>query len=215
MKKISIILLSVFFILCTNAKVQAQFIKIGVGGGLTNITGPDELTKDVSEGGLGFSTEYNLAAIGKINLPLIPLTPRALVIYNKLSGDGSSEIPLNKGTNVTSINYEFSQSILSLGVGVQYGFIPIPVGIDPYLSVDLMFNNFGDFTITEDGIETTENGISRTGLQFGLGAEVSIIPSINLDVFAGYHLFNMFGKDEGEETIRAINLDLFLMFNFL
>jgi hypothetical protein len=52
-------------------------------------------------------------------------------------------------------------------------------------------------------------------LQFGAGAEVSILPTINLDVFAGYNLFNIIGKDEGEETISAINLDIYLMFSFI
>jgi hypothetical protein len=58
-------------------------------------------------------------------------------------------------------------------------------------------------------------GNSRVGLQLGIGTEVTIIPLINLDVFAGYNWFNLTGKEDGEETISAFVLDLFLMFNFL
>jgi hypothetical protein len=214
MKKISIVLFSFFFILSISTTVQAQLVRIGIGGGLTNVTGPDHLTKEVSENGKGYSTEYNFGLVGKIGLPLIPLTPRAFVTYHKFGGEGS-QIPVVSKGNSLSTNVEFSQSILSLGAGVQYGFIPVPVGVDPYLSLDIIFNNFGDLTTTTDGVEATVGGTSRTGLQFGAGAEVSILPTINLDVFAGYNLFNIIGKDEGEETISVINLDIYLMFSFI
>jgi len=36
-------------------------------------------------------------------------------------------------------------------------------------------------------------GSSRVGLQLGVGTEVTIIPLINLDVFAGYNWFNLKG----------------------
>ncbi|MFC2102971.1 outer membrane protein [Bacteroidota bacterium] len=214
MKRISIVLFSVIFILSINTNVRAQLVRIGVGGGITNITGPDMLTKAVSEGGSGYSTEYNFGIVGKIGLPLIPITPRALIIYHKFGGEGTQIPALPKGSSQTA-NVEFSQSILTLGAGVQYGFIPIPVGIDPYLSLDLTFNNMGELTTTIDGTETTIEGTSRTGLQIGAGAEISIIPAINLDIFAGYNLFNLIGKEDGEESMSAINVDIFLMFSFL
>jgi hypothetical protein len=56
MKKITIILFSVFFILSINTNVHAQLFKIGAGGGLTNVSGPDSWTTDVSDGGLGYSS---------------------------------------------------------------------------------------------------------------------------------------------------------------
>lgn len=215
MKKISIMFLSTIFIVCLSINVHGQFLKIGVGGGITNITGPDEFTKEVSDGGLGFSTEYNIGLVGKIDLPLIPLTPRGLIIYHNLGGEGSQIPVLPKVSNATDINVEYSQSILSLGLGVQYSFIPVPIGFDPYVAVDLMYNNFGEFTTTTDGNEVTAEGVSRTGLQFGIGTEISLIPTLNLDVFAAYNLFNVAGKEDGEETITAITLDIFVMFNFL
>jgi len=207
MKKISFILFSVFLILFFSSIVPAQSIKVGVGGGLTQVLGPDSYTNDISNSGLGFSSEYNLGVIAKIDLPLIPITPRGFILYHKLISNNEF--------------IEYSQSITSVGLGVQYGFIPIPAGFDPYFSLDATFNNFGDFDGT---VPTGENSpeplfsipnSSRFGLQLGLGTEVTIIPLINLDVFVGYNWFNLTGKEDGEETISAFVLDLFLMFNFL
>lgn len=197
MKKITIILFSVFFILSINTKVQAQLISIGAGGGLTQILSPDYYKNDISDGGLGFSSGYNLGIIAKVGLPVFPLTPRGFILFHTLKGSSDA--------------IENSQSIRSIGLGIQYGFIPIPVGFDPYLSLDATFNNF-EGTLPTDF--KAING-SRVGLQVGIGTEVTIIPLINLDVFAGYNWFNLTSKEDGEETVSAFVLDLFIMFNFL
>jgi len=201
MKKISFVLFSVFLILFFNSIVPAQSVKVGVGGGLTNVQGPDSYTNDISQDGFGFSSEYNLGAIVKVDIPLIPITPRGFFLYHKLSSNEDVA--------------EFSQSISSLGLGLQYNFIPIPIALDPYLFLDLTYNNFGDFTETVNGIETKSSGSSRYGLQLGIGTEVTIVPFINIDIFAGYGWFNLTGKDDGEETISAITLDVFIIFNFI
>jgi hypothetical protein len=150
---------------------------------------------------LGFSSGYNLGIIAKIGLPLIPLTPRGIFLYNNFSSEES-------GT-------ENSQSITSLGLGVQYGFIPVPAGFDPYLFLDLMYNNFGDLTTKTSAGESKFSGGSRFGLQVGVGTEISIIPVVNLDVFAGYNWYNLTGKEDGEDTVTAFVIDVFVMFNFL
>ena len=199
MKKITIVLFSVFFILSINTKVQAQIVSIGAGGGLTQILSPDYYKNDIPDG-LGFSSGYNLGIIAKVGLPVIPITPRGFILYHTLEGNSNA--------------IENSQSITSVGLGVQYGFIPVPAGFDPYLSLDATFNNFGDFKGTLPSDLIAING-SRVGLQLGVGTEVTIIPLINLDVFAGYNWFNLTGKEDGEETVSAFVLDVFLMFNFL
>ncbi len=204
MKKITIILFSVFFILSINTNVHAQLFKIGAGGGLTNVSGPDSWTTDVADGGLGFSSEYNYGIIAKLGLPVFPLTPRGFVLIHNLNGSGTP--------SASSEEVEYSQSITSVGLGLEYGFIPIPAGFDPYLSLDVTFNNFGDLKLSD---EVLTEGSSRVGLQLGVGTEVTIIPLINLDVFAGYNWFNLTGKEDGEETVSAFVLDVFLMFNFL
>jgi len=184
---------------------------VGVGGGLTQVLGPNSYTNDISNDGRGFSSEYNFGAIVKVGLPLIPITPRGFILYNSFNGSGTTPPSAFFSEHQT----EYSQSITSFGIGAQFGFIPIPAGLDPYLSLDLVLNNFGDVTQTIDGNEQKFNGFKRFGLQLGLGTEISIIPFINLDVFAGYNWYNLTGKEDGEETISAFVLDVFLMFNFL
>ena len=201
MKKLFLIILSLTFILCFDAEVRAQSFKVGAGGGLTNVIGPDSYTKSISDGGLGFSSGYNLGIMAKLGLPLIPLTPRGFFLYNNLSKDESG--------------VENSQSISSLGVGVQYGFIPIPAGFDPYLSLDVVYNNFGDLTTKTSTEELKSSGGSRFGLQLGVGTEIAIVPVINLDVFAGYNWYNLTGKEDGEDTISAFVIDVFVVFNLL
>ena len=120
MKKITIIIFSVLFILLINPNVHAQLVKIGAGGGLTNVSGPDYYTNKVEDGGYGFSSEYNYGIIAKVGLPVIPLTPRGFVLFHNLNGIGTT--PPN-----STLEVEYSQTITSVGLGVSmdlYQFLP-------------------------------------------------------------------------------------------
>jgi hypothetical protein len=192
----------------------AQLVKIGAGGGITQVLAPDYFTTEVSEGGYGYSTEWNLGIVGKVDLPMIPFTPRAFILYHTFTGNGNEPPELFKLT-VDEGEAEFSQSILEIGIGAQYNFIPSPLGFDPYLALDLSLNNFGDATSAYFDQEITTDGFSRFGGGIGIGAEVTIIPMMNLDLYLSYKMFNLTGKEEGEETVSAITLDAFIIFNFL
>ena len=193
---------------------NAQLVKIGAGGGITQILAPDIFTKEVSEGGFGYSTEWNGGIIGKVDLPLIGFTPRAFILYHSLSGSGGQPPELLK-VAAEDGNYEISQSIVEFGLGIQYNFIPAPLGFDPYLALDLSFNSFGEETQKYMGEEFKSDGFSRFGGGIGLGTEVTIIPLINLDLYLSYKMFNVTGKEDGEETVSAVTLDAFIIFNFL
>jgi hypothetical protein len=212
MKKFTPLFIVVSLVFIYSTTINAQLFNIGVGGGLTQVMGPDQLTNDVSDNGIGFSTEYNFGAMAKLGLPLIPITPRGFILYHQLSGEG--ELPAQSGNNV-----EYSQSILTVGLGVQYQFIPVPAGFDPYLALDLLYNNFGEFKTTTSLGETTNPSATRFGAGVGLGTAITIIPLIDLDVMLSYQWLNLTGKEEvngeSEETISVITLDAFLMFNFL
>ena len=184
---------------------SAQFVKVGVGGGITQVLAPEGLTNKVSEDGLGYSTEWNIGLVGKVDIPLVPITPRAFIIDHMFSGKGTYE---NK-------DIENSQTVLEYGAGAQYNFIPAPLGFDPYIALDLSFSNIGDLTKKVDGVETKYSGISRFGGGIGLGSEVTIVPVVNLDLYLCYKIFNLTGKKEGEDTISAVTLDAFITFNFL
>ena len=105
--------------------------------------GSEDFTNKISEGGLGYSTEWNIGVVAKIGLPLVPITPRAFILYHSLNNsENIQNIASAKGTSINSDNFKFEQDFLSVGLGIQYGFIPIPVGVDPYLAIDLIYNNF-------------------------------------------------------------------------
>jgi len=211
MKKTNIIAFAVMFLLILPTFTSAQLVKIGVGGGLTHVLAPDALTKEVSEGGAGYSTEWNTGVIGKVDLPLIPFTPRAFILYHSLSGSGT-QTELFKTVQAEG-DLEISQSILEIGAGVQYNFIPAPLGFDPYIALDLSFNSFGKSKVND--VEIDGSDVSRFGGGIGFGTEISIIPVVNLDLYLSYKMFNLTGKEDGEDTISAVTLDAFIIFNFL
>jgi len=188
-----------------------QHLKIGIGGGITQITGPESLTNDISSTetnlGAGFSTEWNAGLIVKLELPVVPITPRAFIFYHSLSS--SKEFP----EIVANPKIEKSQSIWEYGLGAQYNFIPVPLGFDPYIALDLFSSSIGEFSTKINGEETKSDGVSRFGGSVGLGTEISIVPVVNLDLLLSYKLFNLVGKEDGEETISGITLDAFIMFN--
>ncbi len=215
MKRTLTTIFVVFSVILATSTANAQLFNIGVGGGLTKITGPNSFTDDVSSLGRGYSSEYNFGVMAKLGLPIIPLTPRGFILYHKLNGSGIPPMTtLTKRSSVFDGTIEYSQSILQMGAGLQFDFIPVPVGFSPYFSFDLTYNSFGDTKIT-GAVDSTITGNTRFGLQLGLGTEVTIIPVVNLNVFASYGWFNLIGKDADEKTITAFTVDAFLMFSFL
>ena len=205
MKLCNSIIYSILILLIIPSVGQAQLFKLGVGGGLTQILAPDYYTNSVGDGGLGFTTEWNGGAIFKIGLPLLPITPRAYFLYHSLTGSG------DLATN--NQNVENTQSISEIGIGLQYNFVPLPAGFDPYIALDIAYNSFSALEI--NGNEVSDSKVSRFGGGIGLGTEITIIPIIDLDVYASYKMFNLAGKSDGEETVTAFTLDVFILFSFL
>jgi len=182
MKKTNIFSFAVMFLLSIPTFTSAQLVKIGVGGGLTQVLAPESYTNY-------YSTEWNAGVIAKLDLPLLPITPRAFILYNSFWGEDASS------------KAEGSLTIGEIGVGLQYNFIPLPAGFDPYIALDLELSRY--------------QGLNRFGAGVGLGTEINIIPILDLDVYACYKMFNLVGKSEVEETISALTLDVFILFSFL
>jgi len=213
MKKFNVATVVIFAVMLSST-TNAQLFSVGIGGGLTNVVGSEDYTNKISEGGLGYSTEWNSGIIAKFGLPLVPIKSRAFILYHSLIGRGEGLRPA-KGTSINSTEIEYSQSILSIGLGVQYDLIPIPTGVVPYLSIDLLYNNFVEYKIKYSGYEETSDGVSRLGLGLGVGAEISIIPVLNLDLLISYQMMNLVGKEDGEPSLNTLTLDAFLLFSFL
>ena len=209
MKIITKLFITLLLLLTISSTVNAQLFQLGAGGGLTQILAPKSYTNSVSDGGLGFSTEWNIGAIVKLGFPLLPITPRAYFLYHSLSGSGEANPPIF----TQALNEEYAQTISELGLGLQYNFIPLPAGFDPYIALDLAYNSFS--ALERNGTEIPDTKVSRFGAGIGLGTEITIIPIIDLDVYASYKMFNLIGKENDEETISAFTLDVFVLFSFL
>lgn len=197
----ALLVLLLFFSLPSSS--NAQLFQIGAGGGLTQILAPEVYTTSIEDMGFGFSTEWNGGVIAKLGLPLLPITPRAYFLYHSLSSEGQFD----------GANSDYSQSISELGLGIQYDFIPLPAGFDPYIALDVAYNSFS--ALEHNGMELTGTKTNRVGFGLGLGCEITIIPIIDLDVYASYKVFNQFGKESGEGTVTAFTLDAFILFSFL
>jgi hypothetical protein len=188
---------------------NAQLIQLGAGGGITQILAPEHYTNSVEEGGLGFSTEWNVGVIAKLGLTLFPLTPRAYFLYHSLTGSGELDPAFYLDPSI-----EVTQSISEIGIGAQYNFIPLPAGFDPYIALDIACNIFSSVKEGEN-YEVPNTQETRFGGGIGLGTEITIIPIIDLDVYASYKMFNLIGKEDSEQTISALTLDVFILFSFL
>jgi hypothetical protein len=103
----------------------AQSIKVGLGGGLAIVNGPEGFTNDISKNGLGFSTEYQVGLKGKFGLPLLPFKIIAEANYMLLNGEESFNMSF-EGENV-KIKAETEASMFSFGVGAEYSLIPGPI----------------------------------------------------------------------------------------
>ena len=213
MKKLTTLIIILTFTLIGNQQSHAQLFSIGAGGGLSQVLGPEGYTNSTSEGGAEYSSEINIGVMAKLGLPLLPITPRALLLYHNFSGSGDQPI-LGKSSAINN-TIDYSQSVVTAGLGVQYQFIPVPAGFDPYLALDLLYNNFGKTEIKTDAGTTNGETFSRFGLGLGIGSTISIIPVVNLEVLASYQMLNLTGKEDGEETVSVLVLDAFIMFSFL
>jgi len=208
MKRAATILLILFvFVGLTNA----QSISLSATGGLTLVQGPDALTKDISEGGAGFSSAPHFGLKGRFKLPVIPLAITGQVLYTKFTGEGNATI-----TGGTTASVETESSLLLMGVGAEYKIVPGP--ISPYAAIDLFYANSGKFKYKATALgstnEITVDGENRTGIGFGAGLQIGILPMIDIDVSAKYNINNLIGKEDGEETFSTINLSASLSFGF-
>lgn len=188
MKNLFVLFLFAAFSLLCLQETNAQSIRLGIGGGLSSVQSPSEYTD-----ALGFSSEYHVGVKGKLSIPLFPITPIGFVEYHFFNGQ-------------TPDGVDTKQNILSIGVGGEMELLPGP--LSPYVGLDLEFNSLGDLEIT--GAPTVA-GVSRMGLGVGAGVMLTLLP-IDFDVSLKYQMLNLFGKEDGEDTIGIINLNAAVFF---
>jgi len=201
MKKFAVFGVAVFCILILQSSSNAQIIKFGISGGLTNVTSPDPYKNDVSQNGYGFGSNLHFGAQARIDLPLVPINPILFVDYHLLRGEGN-----RSGTKINT-----SQNILSIGAEGEYIILPLPF-VKPYISLDVSLNKIGELKEESSVGTITQTGFTRYGGGIGAGAVITILPVIDLDVSLKYQTLNLVGKTDGESNISLINLNVAVIF---
>jgi opacity protein-like surface antigen len=176
--------LPLLFLFIFPVSTKAQFFDVGVGGGLT-------MMQNDTYKNFNMETGFHIGLKAKLNLPLIPITPVGFLNYHFLSGE--------------FLGTDLKQNIFQIGAGGEFSLLPGPVS--PYLALDVAMNNFGAF----DGVPGSES-VSRVGLALGAGVQLGGLIPINLDASLKYHLMNLMGKEDGEESIGAIMFNVFFLF---
>jgi opacity protein-like surface antigen len=193
MKKIAVILFVLAFIGVNN--VQAQSFKLGVGGGVTMVQGYEVFDE------ADMSTGYHFGAKAKLGLPLLPIKFTGQVYYNTFSGSQD----LGFGYSA-----DYSSSLLILGAGAEYSLIPGP--ISPYLGADVFLSSFGKFKVESPIINGEDDGYSRMGLGLGAGLDFKLLPMFDIDAAVKYNMYNLVGKEDGEEDFNAVTVTVNFMF---
>ncbi len=211
-------LFTVLLVLFSTTLISAQSFKIGVGGGLTTLTAPESITKDISEGGLGFGVGYHIGAKARFSLPVIPLAFFCEINYAPLKGEEDLDYKNIYGQNTTT-HFETESSLLSIGVGAQYSIIPGP--ISPYASAEVIYNSMADMKIKYSGKSgstnineeiTVSEKFNRTGLGIGAGVFISVLPAIDIDFSVKYKIVNVAGKEDDEDTMSLVNINATVFF---
>lgn len=197
----------------------AQGFKLGPLVGYNNFTSPDAFTKDISEGGFGFSNNLQFGAKAKLDLILIKAT--AFVAYNSMSNDGE------RITTLGNTKTETEGSLLTIGLGAEFGLLPVPGPVKPYIGADLLISSFGDFTekntLNNVTNETKYTYGSRYGLGIGAGVEFTALPKIDLDLNVKYNFNNLIGKEDlkagiiniSEESVNSFTIQLTVLFKVI
>lgn len=209
MKKI-VTILCILFVVSSSA--FAQSFKVGLGGGLAIVNSPDALTNDISKGGLGFSSEYQVGLKGKFGVPVLPFKLIGEINYSLLNGE--EEFSMVYYSETVDVKAETETSILSFGLGAEYYLIPGP--ISPFVNATITLNTVNELKVKStwkyNGVtypteeETYGEKVSRTGIGIGAGVSISILPIIDIDITAKYNIVNLLGKEDGEETISTTSL---------
>ena len=136
MRKLATVILGLSLFILFSSVTSAQSIRLGLGGGLTDITAPSIYNGSVANANYGFSDNYHFTIMAKFNIPLVPITPAAFLDYHILRGSG----------NYADTAINTSLYILSFGAEGELFVLPLPF-IKPYILVDLAYNSFSQLQL--------------------------------------------------------------------
>jgi len=201
MRKLTTVILGLFLFILFSSVTSAQLIRLGLGGGLTDITAPSIYKGSVANANYGFSDNYHFTIMAKFNIPLAPITPAAFLDYHILRGSGTYAD--------TAINT--SLYILSFGAEGEFFVLPLPF-VKPYILADLAYNSFSQLQLDIGSSSYVQSSHTNIGGALGIGTEITFLPKIDLDVSAKYNWYNLTGRINGQEAVNAFTVNVVLLF---
>ena len=175
-------------IICTAAGLQAQAPGVSIPVNLEiGLGGGASLPMGTLSDAV--NTGWNAGAKARIS-GLLPFNLVASAMYNRLPFKAGSE----------------SSTEWMIGAGVEFK-LPSPV-VTPYVGVDGLVNLMSS---TAANAQST----TREGLGIGGGAVVSVPFLGSVDGSVKYQMFNIAGKETGEDTYSQVAVTLMLVFGVL
>jgi hypothetical protein len=201
MKKISFIIILISGILSVQPNVSLAQLKITLGPavGLTSPTADYSGTPSDFYGGYyyGLKPGLNFGVMGKLNLGHININ--LSILYSIMGNSGNADI------NTSGSTVDFSQHLLTIGIGPQFGFgVPASVVI-PYIGLNFLVSTING-SATFQGTSNVPSGTvnmktaTRTGLGLNGGVGIKFM-KVQFDLSLRYNMINLFGKSyDGSPT---------------
>lgn len=181
-------------LLALTTKSYGQTTHMELFGGISTVLGPDALTKDISQGGAGFSSGFNIGLQALTEIPLAVTDPYLFIKYQRFTG--------SQGTLLGNVST--SMNVYTAGIGIRTNLSESPT--HPYLTINAAFNKLGELKTETSLGNSTVPGQSRVGAGIGGGLNIGIPLLFNIDITATYNLLNLIGRGPGEKIVSVVNI---------
>lgn len=178
----------------------AQFkIMLGPVVGLTSPTADYGGTpSDYYEGYYyGLKPGFNFGVAGKLNHGHLNIN--LSILYSSMGNSGAADI------NTSGSTVDYSQHLLTIGIGPQFGFGVPASPVIPYIGLDFLVSSISGSS-TFQGTSNVPSGTvnmktaTRTGLGLDGGVGIKLF-NVQFDLSLRYNMINLFGKSySGSQT---------------
>ncbi len=224
------LLITFYFLLTITSNGKAQNLYFGIGSSYIKVYQPEYYTSKISKGGLGLNESYQFNTYFKYLLSGSPINITGRVSYLPMRQKGYRWDTVNPwDCQLEKIQFETSLSILTTSVGIDYLINPGTYSL--YVSLDALFNSFGEtklirtppFSTLYNNSATIYSSKTRYGLGIGAGIVIHLLTRFDLDVSAKYNFMNLGGKKdietfgiiEKEENFNTHSITAVILFNIL
>ena len=211
--------------------LQAQSVNIAFGAGFSSMSPPKSyefmyengmMWPGVFEESTGQTSDigFNISSILEFRFPIAPISLTAGISYSQLYGKTASvkaQSPPWYGTMYTIGELKTRANILTFRTGAQWEIIHS--FISPYVSLELLYNIFGDTRLSVSNSSGTTNAVingnTRVGLAFGGGFRMAVLASIDAIVGVNYSLNNLVTPNNQEYHKNMLTVGTSLLLNLL